>query len=443
MKKKITDILEKIRKHILSESFKKRHRKSDKWFTREKILTFHIVFFLTLNLLRKTLQIELYSFLKKSQIPLVTKQAFCAARQKISYKAYVEINELLIGEFYTDNDIKLFLGLRLLLVDGSTLALPENAEIRDKYGTCSNQKAKDHIPMSRISHIYDPLNGIILHAIMNPYKSSERSMAIEHIKIIDKHFRNLIIFDRGYPSITLIFYAKENNSEVLIRCPLKFLPGFAQIKIKNGENDFLIELMPKKLNGKKRKEFQRQLPNILITSGMKIRVLVIKLDNGDEEYLITTLIDSEKYTYETFKELYNKRWGIEENYHFIKIAIEIENFSTKKPGGIEQEFYGTIFMSNVRALLSGEAQDERDEEGKTKEHKKLKYDYKINRNISLGLIKDSLIEALFDPVVDLESYCKELKKLIKKNVVPIRKGRTFKRKRKANRRHHMTIRRSL
>ena len=458
MKKKTANILAKIRTLILSDSFKKRHKKSKECFIRNRIFSFLTTFSLTLNLLRRTIQMELYSFfdiddiLSDDKKVYTNKQAFCAARQKISYTAYVEINKVLLDEFYKDNKINLFLDFRLLIVDGSTLLLPESPEIRNYFGACSNGKKKELIPTARISHIYDPLNKIILDAIIDPYKGSERAMAIHHIKNIDQHFKNLILFDRGYPSTTLFFAAKENNSEVVMRSPLTFLPTFAQEKIKNGGIDFQIELSARKLKGNKRKEFKKQLPGLPITSVIKVRVLVIELETGEKEILITTLLDVEQYPYKIFKTLYNMRWGIEEGYKFIKIPIEIENFSTKTVNGIKQEFNGTIFISNVRALLADEAQTEigeaLTEKNKIQEKEggvinKNKYEYIINRNISIGLIKNNLVFVLLDKNVDIQKFCEKIKNLMKRNLVPIRKNRKVPRTRIARRRYHITIRRSL
>ena len=395
MKKRIADILEIIRRHILSDSFKERHKNSGQWFTRERVFTFHVVFALTLNLLRRSLQIEIYDFLGKMDLSLASKQAFCSARQKISSEAYVEINAVLIAEFYKNNDVKLFLGLRILIIDGSTLALPEEPSIREKFGTCSNGTVKDLIPMARISTVFDPLNSLTLDAIIAPYRSSERDMAIEHLKkmhTFNSGTRDLVIFDRGYPSIALFFVGKANNQELLMRTSLEFLPAFARQKIKNGEYDFVIELRAQKLKGEARKRFKKLLPNVPITSKMSIRVLVIELENGNKEYLITTLLDSHKFPHAIFGKIYNIRWGAEEGYKFIKINAEIENFSTKTVLGIEQEFHGTIVMSNVRALLANEAQ----EEFELEKNKTCKYRHKINRNISLGILKDDFVKVIFN-----------------------------------------------
>lgn len=443
MKTKAADILEVIRSHILSNSFKERHKKSEKWFTRNKVFSFYITFALTLNLLRKTLQIELYNFLEPHDLSLATKQAFCRARQKISLDAYIDINQILIKEYYKDPSVNLFKSFRLLIIDGSNVLLPDTYLIREKFGTCSNGTIKDHCAMAKVSHVYDPLNNLTLDAIIAPYNTSERDMAIEHLTKIHSSksgFCDLIIFDRGYPSITLLFFAQNNQQDLLIRTSLEFLPGHAQQKIKNGECDFVVELRAQKLKGKNRRRFERLLPNIPITSKIYARLLVIDLENGTQEYLITTLLDPIKHPYDLFNELYNTRWAVEEDYKMIKIHAELENFSTKSVQGIEQEFHATIFMSNISSLIANEAQAEIEQE---KSLCNRKYEYKINRNISVGLLKDKLANILTSKANTIEKFCEHTKYLMKKNIVPVRKGRKFLRIRRVRRRHHITIRRNL
>jgi hypothetical protein len=151
------------------------------------------------------------------QLPMISKQAFSAARKKLLPAAFVKLNEVLIQEFYSDNEFKTFMGYRLVVVDGSTLQLPEGDSINEKYGTCSNQK-KEGMNMARISHAYDPLNKITLNARMAPYKVCEREMVYDHILETPSSTctGDLYLFDRGYPSILLIFFWHSTKKTLLL-----------------------------------------------------------------------------------------------------------------------------------------------------------------------------------------------------------------------------------
>jgi hypothetical protein len=223
-----------------------------------------------------------------------------------------------------------------------------------------------------------------------------------------------------------------------MRCSTSWLSEVRKL-FKNGKMDTIIEISPRMLKGKQRKEFQRLLPEISLKSKIKIRVVIVELSTGEKEILITSLLDEKKFRYGIFKQLYHIRWSGEENYKFHKIRIEIENFSGKTTHAIEQDFHATVLTSNIRALLAGEAQRELDKECLTE----LKYEYKINQNVALGILKDEIIDALFTPKRDLKKFCKRIKQDMKKSVVPIRPGRTYERKWKNERRYCMNQRRAL
>lgn len=438
MKKKTHEILEKIRVTILSENFKMTYRSNEEDFIRSCIITFPILILLILNFMRRSLQVELNNFGKFMYLPSISKQAFSAARKKLSPTAFIELNKVLIREFYSDNKFKKFLNYRLIVVDGSTLQLSEGDSIKEKYGTCSNQK--EGMSMARISHAYDPLNGITLDAIMRPYKSCERTMAFDHILEIphSKDAEDLYLFDRGYPCITLIFFLLFHKKNFVMRCNTAWLAVVNQV-LKSGKRDVIIEINPRMVFGEKRKDFQKRLLNVCLKSFIKIRVLIIDLSTGEKEILITSLLDKIIFEHKIFKDLYHLRWGGEENYKFHKVRVEIENFSGKTTHAIEQDFHATVITGNIRALLAEEAQEEEEQTYLDK----YKYDYKINKNVSIGILKDEIVEALYDPERNLEVFCGQMKKAMKKSIVPIRHERKFAHTRKTLRKYPMNRRRAL
>ena len=93
-------------------------------FTRNRSLTFVNLTVIIINFVKKSLQLELYNFADFFKISSVTKQAFSKARKKLSPVIFMLLNQKLLAEFYSDNEIKTFKGLRLLAIDGSTIRLP-------------------------------------------------------------------------------------------------------------------------------------------------------------------------------------------------------------------------------------------------------------------------------------------------------------------------------
>lgn len=373
------------------------------------------------NFVKKSLQLELYNFADLFNIPSVTKQAFSKARKKLSPVVFQLLNKKLIQEFYTDNEFKLFKGLRLLAIDGSVLRLPYDKELAKIYGISEPNKS---VPLARTSVLFDLLNELTLHAKIGPFLGSERDLAVEHIKELNElnnePFKDLLMFDRGYPSLFLIFLLYKSNKHFLMRIQQNSLSEFKDI-INSDSNDSIISL-PAFRKGRNRNEKLRQaLPSLDQEETVQIRILKFTLSSGQKEILITSLIDQNGFAAEDIFKLYNLRWNVEECYKLYKNIAEIENFSGKTKIAIEQDFYATIFACNLSSLLMQEAQDELSQNSNDKE---LKYEYKVNRNILIGVVKNEIIE-VFLTNQNISEYCEKLKNRIKQNLVPIRPERFF------------------
>lgn len=228
------------------------------------------------------------------------------------------------------------------------------------------------------------------------------------------------MFDRGYPSLGLLFELNSRKKHFLMRIQENFLSE-TNTAIKSGIQDSIITISAFSKDRKPNSRLKEYLPNLQRNTTMQIRILVFNLDSGQKEYIITSLIDQNRFSYSDIFTMYGMRWNIEEGYKFYKNIAEIENFSGKSKIAIEQDFYATIFACNISALLMLEAQDEVEE---ANSEKKLKYKYKINRNILVGTVKNEILDVLLGEQ-DLNEYCERLKNRIKKNLIPIRPGRRF------------------
>jgi hypothetical protein len=376
-----------------------------------------------INFAKRSLQLELYEFADFLKIPYVTKQAFSKARKKLSPMLFQLLNQKLISEFYTDNAIETYKGLRLFAVDGSTLRLPSSKELYNEYGY---DRLNDSIPMAKSSIMYDVLNNLTVHASLNPYYSNERDLAIEHIDAfkksgIDQGRGNLWLFDRGYPSAHLMFYLNKAGEHFLMRITSNFLAETNVAIMKEESADSIITISALKVTKYLRPESKKYIQSLGDDAKLQFRLLIFDLGNNKKEFIITSLINQNEFSYDEIFKLYGMRWNIEEGFKFYKAIAQIENFSGKSKLAIEQDFYATVFACNLSALLMQESQDEL----RQSEHEKdTQYEYKVNRNILIGIIKNEIIE-IFLNNHDLNEYCESLKNRIKKNLVPIRPNRLF------------------
>jgi hypothetical protein len=375
------------------------------YFTRigNNKMTFKGIVVFMLNFVKKSLQLELDAFFDgvNGTNLNVTKQAFSEARQKISPIAFIKMSDEIIKWFYKDTDFKKFKGYRLLGIDGTILEISNSENLRDEFGYIENQSMK--VARARASGLYDVENDMMIAAALNKYRSNERTQAEELInKLEDIGFSNdLILFDRGYPSKAFISFIEQKKIKYLMRVSVSF-KSLVNVK---GE-DQIVEIKHKK-------------------ETLKVRVLKFPLDSDVIEILITNVFE-ETFTIPDFKELYFKRWGIEVKYNEIKNRLQIENFTGETPIAIKQDFYATIYLSNMVALAKMDANAIINEKNKDKD---LKYEYKVNTNILIGKLKNSLVSMLLEKSSRKRSkLLKKIMKEISRNIIPIRPGRSNRRR---------------
>ena len=145
----------------------------------------------------------------------------------------------------------------------------------------------------------------------------------------------------------------------------------------------------------------------------------MELPKGQVEILITSLIDLKNYSSQIFKELYQKRWGIETFYDELKNKLKVEHFSGYSNQSILQDFYAALFISNIQTLIVSELENEIVERNKHK-----KYNYKINTNLSYGFLKNRILDLFFNEN-SMATVINEIKKLFLEHQVPIRPNRSF------------------
>jgi len=404
---------------IYSSETKKLYRIKEKDFIRNRKLPFEELVLCMLKLLRHNIQAEVNTFFKeiqgsvKSSVKKITSSAFVQSRKKIKPDLFFDLNNLIAKDYYLDNDekVKLYKGLRVLSVDGSTINLPLTEQLKTIYGTFNNQKKTDDVVVARVSVLYDVLNELVLDGKLCPFSEGEIPLSHSHLKYAQKG--DLIIMDRAYPSFDSAYMMQKQSVEFLFRCKHTFSN---QIKsfYESGKQEDIIEIKPKQNKSFKRLPYT---PGSAIT----VRMLRITLSSGEIEILMTSLLDTKKYKYKEFEQLYFKRWKVETFYNRFKNIIGVENFSGTSNQFIQQEFNCALYMSNMQTILMEDAQIEAD-----KKYENRKYHYKINSSLSLGFIRERLVK-IFSKKTESQALLKELEQLFIINVIPIRPGRNNKR----------------
>ena len=408
LKKLVGKFCEKVYDRIQDNKFLENSKMRKQDFTRKRKMGFADTIIVVLNKTGKSLHSGIRVFMKtmKVESESYSNQAFSKGRMRVKFEAFRELFQMTVDEFYKEFKVKKYKGYRVSAVDGTKINLPYNEDSVKEFGI--QESTNDQI-QALGSCLYDVLNEMIIDAVIASHDESEGNLAKQHLDYLlsISHNKELILFDRGYPSADLISFIESKKFYYLMRCNKTFISG---MKEQITSDDCVISYRFKKKK---------------IT--VKIRIITVVLSTGNKETLITNIFDK-SFTVEDFAQLYHMRLEIETNYDDIKNKLEIENFSGTTPLAIKQDFFATMFLRNLASMMIFENEEEINNLHNSSNNL---YQYKANVNTVVSILKTDLIEMLIvDSDFKRRKLWRKITKEISHSVIPIRPNRSFERKKK-------------
>jgi hypothetical protein len=396
----------------------KHFRFSSTDFIRSRKLPFDKLVILIAKLCKKTLSVEIENFFSQSgQTACCSVSAFVQQRTKLKPLFFACWNKFLCSAWYRLNEggVKRWNGYRLVAADGSNVTLVNTPALSKHFGGQSNQQ--NFFTVAKTFYYYDVLNELILLPQISPYRYGELNMVYDMVDRTEEDM--LIIYDRYFSNYKVLalhlWQEKERKFIVRAKDNLSIIKEF----VASGKASAIVCWPPtiSAMAGLRKSGYL-----IDKNTTLKVRLVRVELDSCIE-VLITNLWEEDGHPHSQFKELYFMRWGIETNISLQKNIMQLESFSGLSVTAVEQDFYATVFMANLHSVLIKDAQQTVETNAV-----KRKYPMKINKNKSFGKLKLNIVNLFF--VHEPEKILTILNDYFKKELIPIRKGRTFERVRK-------------
>ena len=309
--------------------------------------------------------------------------------------------------------------------------MPKHKSVTEEFGiTNFGPYADSPRSVARTSVLYDVLNLTVLDGQIDKYDASERELARKHLCVVDGK-SDLLLFDRGYPSLSFMFELQALGINYLIRM----------------RDDWWLEVRRMLEDGEKEKEVTFSLPanekELLKryntkNDKIKCRLAAVELADGSTEVLCTSILDKKVLPYECFAGLYHLRWNIEEGYKLFKCRIQLEAFSGKTALAVKQDFFAKLFMMTTTAVLAFPVE----EKIKTECNKGArKHPRKINRTNALSMVKEItskvFIQKMIQPAIEA------FDKILRATPEIVRPNRKFPRKKIKKKPHSMNYKQLL
>ena len=300
--------------------------------------------------------IRFFTIMMKKDFKTISSQAIGKQRMYIDPKAFNDMNECFIDELYGNfRGFSKFNGYIVCACDGSIVDLPNVTLTREEFPLGDENLLKENRIRARVSCFLDVHSKHILTAKIVETTTNEVDLAIEHLENLKKRLdinKIITIYDRGYPSIELMFKTIDLDSKFLIRLPKNVFRH--QIR-QMGTNDEIIKinLVKSRLRAFDDENLKEKAEKM---GRLEIRIAVIDIGKDEPEILATNLTH-EEFTTDDLKELYGKRWTVETGFDRLKNLVEIEDFSGIRRRIIEQDFYAHIFVYNLAITIKNHAEN--------------------------------------------------------------------------------------
>jgi len=412
---KIIEELKEVLNIINTDSeIKKKFTESETDFTRDRKLTFNRTVFLIINILKRSLAIEVQEFFEKGIDSSIncTKAALTIQRKKIKSSFFEVLNKQFTNSFYHfyGENLKKWKGFLVIAIDGSTTCLFNKESVIAHFGCAKNQFTQT--PLARVIKYYDVLNKFVIFSKICPIKTGEQTIVANHIEELPTN--SLSIYDRGFSGFPLMYLLinQEKERHFVIRCKTDFnRPVIAFMQ--STAIDTTLDFYP---DHKAKTKMHQYGYKMFSTTSIKVRMVKVVLETGEIEVLLTNLYDTEIYKIACFKELYYMRWGIETSYDADKNKQQLEQFSGHTVWSIEQDFYATTFVSNLQSIIEKQCEPYVKNISKNR-----KYDYKINKNVSIGSMKNKIVKLFLTQ--NPKTILLHLQNLFEKILEPVRPNR--------------------
>ena len=330
-------------------------------FTRERKLPFGSVINMMLKFSGQTLQNEISEFfVPPGNVPesVPTKSAFIQQRGKILPDAVKYL-------MWTFSDalpfLKTFNGYRLFACDGSDVPIPRNTD-EEAYSVTTREDRKSY-NMLHINGLFDIMNRIFVDCIVDPGMHARERLALETmVSRIKEPGKAIIIADRGYEGFNCIAHLIENKVKFAIRAKDIDSNGFLQALHLPSSDEFDVDIQ-RTLTFNIPKDHKNDPSYVKVYRGffdflengstydIAFRVVRFKLPNGTYECIVTNL-SHDSFSPKELRDLYHRRWQIENAYRDLKYTVDMLHFHGKSADAVLLELFSSLTMFNFCAYIA-------------------------------------------------------------------------------------------
>ncbi len=359
-------------------------------------------------------KLQAFAASRSRPIPSSSTSAYCQARKKLGLITLQKILQHTSRKLLNSIEAGCLNNRRVIVVDGTGVSMPDTPGNQEVWPQQSNQKPGCGFPQATICACFCLQTGALLSYEIGNKKSHELPMLRKQWET----FRpgDIFLGDKGFCSYFDVSSFKDRGVDSVITLARRHpVTECESIKVL-GENDLLVHWkkpVRSKASSYSQKDWEG-LPETLLLRQIKVTVEQPGF-RVSTFYIVTTLLDAEKYPASDIANLYFQRWDVELFFRDIKTTIGMDILRCKTPEMVCKEITMHLIVYNCIRCLMSEA-EKRTNVGvrrisfKGSVQSLRQWEYHLNQPRINQHEQDKLIQLMYESIAG--------------NVVPLRPGRS-------------------
>ncbi len=285
---------------------------------------------------------------------------YCKARKRLPLSFIVRLVRK-VGQMLSRKAPSSWLwkGRAVVLVDGSTVSMPDTPANQKAYPQPRTQKPGLGFPLARFVAVICLSTGAVLDLAIGAYKGKRTGETSLLRTLMDRlEPGSILLGDRYFASYFGIAQLVDRDIDGVFRMHQRRKVDFRRGRCLGIEDHVVEWRKPERPEWMDEATYER-MPSTMEVREVRFRVQVPGY-RVHTIVLVTTLLDPNVYTKEDLAELYLQRWHIELDLRSIKVVMQMDVLRCKTPDMVEKEVWIHMLAYNIiRSFMAAAAAREK------------------------------------------------------------------------------------
>lgn len=237
-------------------------------------------------------------------------------------------------------------GRSVLLVDGTTVSMPDTPDNQDEYPQHNAQKPGLGFPLMRLVVLFSLATAMIQRVAFGPYAGKEvgePSLLRQRLGSIDPE--TILVADRYYCGYFLLALILQGKRDVVTR-----LHQLRKLDLRKaqrlGKGDYLVTW-----RRPERPDWMADASYAQIPDALPLRLVWVQVHEPgfrvESFWVVTTFLDAHEYPQAEIAALYHARWLVELDLRAVKTTLGLDVLRCQSPAMVRKELWTGLLAYNL------------------------------------------------------------------------------------------------